>query len=505
MMKVPIVVLVFLAAAGCATIDPAPKINQATDLAEKKLGTRPLWDLPWDEDAVEWREDQQLSLDEAIEIALRHNRELRADLEMIGAAQADLVQAGLLQNPVINIMAMFPEGGGRSMLRGNGVPIQPLQDLWLRPARQRIASARLEQTVLSVSDRAIQTAASVKELYARLRFAQRAVEIIQENMGVVERSTQLIQTRQVGGKATQVEVNLSRIRRLQLRSELVTMQAEVREMKRKLLAMLGQAAASDAFTVPSVDELKEDVPPLPTEADLIDAAQTQRLDLLAARWSLESAGHEVDLMRKEAWPEMALGLTFERAPAPRAQDPTLRGQLGNAAVRAATNNVAEPEFIPPFSPQPRDLKYTIGPMLEMELPIFDRNQAGIAKAIHEYQKSRAEYDAKRQDVVMNVRRASVTLDRSAEQVRFFRDEILPEVEQNLRLVEQSYRSGQDDLTVYLQVYEDLLMNRLKLLEHLRDWMIARAQLEREVGGSFDFESAVLSGEQTLPDANMGVK
>lgn len=494
---------IFLVAGGCATLDPAPKINEAADLAEQRLGARPAWDLPWDEDSIAWMDDGLLTADEAVAVALRHNRELRAELEMIGAAQADLVQAGLLQNPVLNLMVMFPEGGGRSMLRGNGLPMQPLQDLWLRPARKKAADARLQQAVLGVSDRAVETAAMVKRLHARLQFAQRAAEIMRENMAVIDRSTQLIQSRQIGGKATQVEVNLSRIRRLQLRSELVSMEAEVRDLKRELLAQLGQASGSDAFTVPPIHELTAVVPMSPTEDSLIETAQVQRLDLLAKQWSLQAADREVELMRREAWPEMAIGLTFERAPAPRSQNPTPQGRLGNAAYRGATNNIAEPEATLPFAPKARDIKYLTGPMFEMELPIFDRNQAGIAKAIHEYERSRAEYDAKRQDVIMNVRRNLVALEQAAEQVRFFREELLPEVEQNLRLVEQSYRSGQEELTVYLQVYEDLLMNRLKLLEHLRDFLVSRADLERQAGGMLDETKTAASEDAPVDGQDSG--
>ena len=136
----------------------------------------------------------------------------------------------------------------------------------------------------------------------------------------------------------------------------------------------------------------------------------------------------------------------------------------------------------PFSPKPREVKYTTGPMIEMEIPIFDRNQAQIAKAIHEYNETLATYEARWQKIVWTVRETRVTYDQACEQVRFFRAAIIPEVERNLRLVQQSFRSGQDDFTIYLQVQEDLIMNRIKVLEFLRDVNVNRAELERQVGG-----------------------
>jgi len=102
---------------GCATIRPESKIEEAVDLVEQRIGGRPAWSAPWDELPPPWDGQTALGVDEAVVLSLRNNRELRADLEMIGKANADLIQAGLLQNPVINFMAMFPDGGGRSRPR----------------------------------------------------------------------------------------------------------------------------------------------------------------------------------------------------------------------------------------------------------------------------------------------------------------------------------------------------------------------------------------------------
>jgi outer membrane protein TolC len=69
-----------------------------------------------------------------------------------------------------------------------------------------------------------------------------------------------------------------------------------------------------------------------------------------------------------------------------------------------------------------------------------------------------------------------------EQVRFYRESILPAVERNLSVARQAFIAGQEDLTIYLQVQEDLIMTRLKILEFLRDYLVGRAELERQVGG-----------------------
>ncbi|HSW45825.1 MAG TPA: TolC family protein [Phycisphaerae bacterium] len=471
---------------GCASIKPDAKVNEAIDLVEQRTGERPEWTVSWDDEPPLWDGKAVLVLDQALGLALRNNRELRADIEMIGQANADLVQAGLLQNPSFNFMLMFPSGGGRAMLRSSALPMMPLQDLWLIPAREEVAKARLQQAVLRVADRAIEITEAVKKVYARLRYTQRAIELIGDNMQVVDQSTQIIRIRLASGQATQVEVNLSQIRHLRLRSELLAMEAGHRGAQRELLMLMGVAGATDQWVVQPLRELKDSLSPPADEAALLAMATEQRLDLKAAEWDTAAAERRIALAAREGWPDLAIGLTFERAPAPPAQNQRFVGKLGNAAAQGTANAITGMPpggpMVAPFSPKMREVKYGLGPMIEMEVPIFDQNQAQVARAFHEYRQRVAEYEARLQEITRMVRETQVMFHQAYDQIEFYRREILPAVERNLAVARQAYVAGQEDLTVYLQVQEDLLMTRLRILEFCRDWLIRLAELERQVGG-----------------------
>jgi cobalt-zinc-cadmium efflux system outer membrane protein len=483
-------VFVTAGAVGCATVRPDVKINEAGDLVEQRLGQRPAWMVPWDDSPPDLAAGGVLRLDQAVALALRNNRMLRAELETIGQADADLVQAGLLQNPVINFMVMFPDGGGRTMLRASGLPMQPLQDLWLLPARRNVARAELQQAVLRVADRAIATAAAVKTTYARLQYTRRALELLQENLQLAEQSTRIIQTRQIAGQVTQVALNLAHIRSQRLRSELLALEAEHRSLQREVLLQIGFPGASDEWTVEPVHELEDALAAPAAEAELLEIGAAQRLDLKAAEWSLEAAERRIALMRREGWPDLALGFTFERAPAPSTpRGPTVPARVGNAAAQAATDSIfgqppmLKPPMVTPFSPKLREVKWTLGPMLELELPVFDQNQIQVAKALHEYNQKLAEYEARAQEVTREIRDAHVKRQQAYEQVRFYREAIVPEVVRNLDLAQQSFVAGEESLTVYLQAQEDLLTTRQKMLEFLRAYLVSGVELERAVGGS----------------------
>ena len=79
-------------------------------------------------------------------------------------------------------------------------------------------------------------------------------------------------------------------------------------------------------------------------------------------------------------------------------------------------------------------------------------------------------------------RASVMYDQAHRQVELFRDSILPEVNRNLEVARQSYSAGREQLTIFLQIQEDQIMTRLTALSFLRDLLLNRAELERQVGG-----------------------
>src|SRR5207253_9584563 len=102
-------------------------------------------------------------------------------------------------------------------------------------------------------------------------------------------------------------------------------------------------------------------------------------------------------------------------------------------------------------PKERSVKYTMGPMLELEIPIFDWGQAKVARAVHEYRQRVAEYQAKVQQLTRMVRDTRVMVQQAYEQNRYYRSEIVPNSEGNLDVSRRSFIAGREDLTVYLEI------------------------------------------------------
>ena len=132
---------------GCATFDQRAGFSDVSTTVEARSGKRVVWNLGTELDAQVAEEvhallQDTLTADGAVQVALLNNRELQAIYAELGVAQADLVQAGLLSNPVFDGAAFFPVAGGPVKL-DLSVAMSFL-DIFYIPLRTRVAAARFE-------------------------------------------------------------------------------------------------------------------------------------------------------------------------------------------------------------------------------------------------------------------------------------------------------------------------------------------------------------------------
>lgn len=80
-----------------------------------------------------------LDADRAVQLAFLNNPQVRASLAGLDATQAERIQAGLLRNPMLSLMVLRPNGGGRVEL-DYGL-MQSLFDLFTRSRRIAVADA----------------------------------------------------------------------------------------------------------------------------------------------------------------------------------------------------------------------------------------------------------------------------------------------------------------------------------------------------------------------------
>src|SRR5579862_7217059 len=115
--RMGLIAMVGLTLIGCASPPKDDGFANVKQLAADRTGHAVQWNQDTADDraaeaSVHAMLQEELTLDRAVQIALINNRNLQASYEDLGIAQADLVQAGLLSNPVFNAIIRFPDGGG---------------------------------------------------------------------------------------------------------------------------------------------------------------------------------------------------------------------------------------------------------------------------------------------------------------------------------------------------------------------------------------------------------
>ncbi len=462
-------------AAGCATVDPKPDYDRTARHIQAATGQALLY-RPGDDGDAAQRVAQLLggglTTDEAAEICLLNNPRLQASLWRIGMAQAEVVQAGLLSNPSLALSVRLPEAGGLANLEASLA--QNIAELWRIPARERAAQRDLDQTILSIAREASVLAADAKAAYVAASAADRLDEIAQRNVEIVQQLVDASRAREEAGAGTEVDVNLTR-------SELLDAQVARHrttlarfEARRKLADLLG--LVSDPAELQLVEPLPDPHEWAVTPEHLLAMAAASRLDIQAATSATQSASARVREERASVFRNIELGIGFERGERGAGKDRNLLAQTALASAEAGALT------LPPFSPVEDDEPdYILGPTLGLELPIFDQNQAQIARAEFAYRQAVQLLDAIVREVTQETRAVHERARAAWAIARTYRADVLPLREQNLELSREAYRAGRVSLLSVLESQRSLLAARSGYAEALRDSALTLSELERVVG------------------------
>lgn len=233
---------------------------------------------------------EPLTVDRAVQAALLNNPQVRAELTRLNAAQAEVIQAGLLRNPMGSLMVLRPEGGGRFELDYS--LMQSLFDLFTRTKRIDVASAAQARVQAEVMMSVVRIAQDTEATYYEAMSAKDAV-LLQQELLKLEQSVLVLQTRKAGqGILSSSAVMAQQAITSQRAHELST--AEAGQTK-ALSALAQQLGLSSAKPVVLPDHLQVLALSVLNEPELQALAQKHRPELMAANASVKQAKAEKKL------------------------------------------------------------------------------------------------------------------------------------------------------------------------------------------------------------------
>lgn len=450
-----------LTAAGCTTMKPREAFREVQNLVKGRTSAEVVWNQGTPEDAqVEQRVkdllQQPLTDDTAVQIALLNNRNLQATYEDLGIAQADLVQAGLLKNPVLSVERRF---SGKAL---EVDVVQEFVDLLFLPLRRRVAGTAFEAASLRVTQAVLDLAADARAAFYMLQGAEQLVEMRRAVLESAEVSAELAQRMYAAGNLTNLDWRMEQRLARQTRLDLATAEEEVIQHRERLNTLMGLWGVDAIWTVAAR------LPELPeveiTGPGLQSIAVSQRLDLAAARQDIVTAAESLGLTR---------ALRFV------------------SSVEGAAHYEREPEG-----------GYSVGPSVHVALPIFDWGQAAVPRERALMRQKEQRYIALAVEIRSQVRAAYSRMRSARDRAEFYRQTVLPLQVEILKQAQLHYNAMQLGPLHLFQLKQAEIEAGREYIEALRDFWIARAELEQALGGRIkegdESTSTMLKGHEGLP-------
>src|SRR5687767_8670942 len=218
--------LVFVS--GCASVALNAGFDDVRAIVEERGGLKIFWNngTDLDKEATEKINSllkDKLMADEAVQIALLNNRDLQAMYSDLGVAQADLVQAGLLRNPVLDASVLFHLGPVRPDLQ-LGVVFSLLDALYV-PLRKRVVAAQFEEAKLRVTGAVLDFVLEVRHAFYTHQASEQLLELRRTIAQALGASFEASRRLHEAGNIT--DLDLARDRTARERSRLALRSAEV--------------------------------------------------------------------------------------------------------------------------------------------------------------------------------------------------------------------------------------------------------------------------------------
>lgn len=448
---------------GCASVQP----RQQLSAVEREVGKRAEQQVRWSEGPDDDRQieaavrkllEAELGVDEAIQIALMNNRRLQATYERLGLAQADLVQAGLLENPTLSVQYLFGDEG--DLLEVS--ILQNFLDVFTLSARRKIGAAAAKRATLEVAREVTDAITDVRRTYFALMADAQALELYQQVILSSEAAADLAARQHEAGTLPRREQAAQQAFYAQAIVEAARAEAQLAADRERLNRLLGLHGDMTQWRMPGrLPALPRQVPSL---ENVESAAVSQRLDLAAANAEVEVLARAAGLTRSTRWlSTFGIGVAYKREP---------------------------------------DGEKLFGPEIELTLPLFDQGQSRVARSESELREAERRFEQLAVDVRSEAREGLLRLKAAYGVAKHYRDALLP-LHQTVVSETLKFYNG-----MLVGVY-DLLLARQAQVQTAREYIAANkefwmawADLERAVGGRVPLAAAPTSpASAPLDDAD----
>lgn len=380
-----------------------------------------------------------LALDSAIGIAVQRSPHVRVVLADVGLAAADLWQASRVPNPMLDLLRGFPSGGGPG-ISNVGIGFSIVAALQT-PMRRRVAASELRSAEQRVANAVYGAMIEVQRAYFDVQHAQQTLELERSVAAATAASTSVAKALFDAGNVSALILASEEAMSTQRVVDVFEADAALTVARAELGRRLGATAADTMWTI--VERLADPATVRWAISSVDSLALTRRLDVAATRDRVKASATALGLASRFRFLEDGtLGAFWERDP---------------------------------------DGRF-VGPSASIPIPIFNGGGASVARSRAMLQQRSAEYDALVVDTHAEVRAALARLEGARRRAEQLRTAVLPARRRVLEESQLQVNAMSLPVFALLQAKQAEIEAGRMYLDALRDYWVARAELERATGG-----------------------
>lgn len=418
---------------------PGPAFGQASP--------QPAPQAPASTQTVQSHGAVRLTLDDAIQLAIQHNHNLKAAQTTILENQAQETTANLRPNPVISFGEQYfpffqPNEFSADYIDNNAEFDVGLSYLFERgKKRQHRLQAAQDQTAVTrsqVADNERTLAFNVASQFFSVQLAESTLDLALQDQNSFQKTVDISQARYRAGDISEADYLKIELQFLQFQSDVSQAQLS------KVQALVGLRQLLGYQTVPEDFDVSADFDYAPVSVKLEDLqakALQNRPDFRAAVQGVVAAKSQYELARANGKRDVTGAFTY-----------------------AHTGGVSTADF-----------------SASWDLPIFDRNQGEIARTNYVINQAQELQMAASDQVMSDVLDAYENVRQNDKVITLYRSGYLDAAQKSRDITEYSYKRGAASLLDFLDAERSFRAAQLGYRQTLAAYLTAVEQLRESVG------------------------
>ena len=433
---------------GCSTVNIQEDL---ANLQEESL-VRTGYPIAWQHTAEEQAQTNAMvdellqagvTREEAVRISLLNNQQLQAAFQSLGIARADVVQAGLYTNPSLGALFRLPTQSGS----GKGIELDLLfriSDLWNVPLQHNVAEIEKFRATQLVIQEILRTAAIARDAFDELLLQQAMNKFLSRNIALFQTTIEELQVRFHAGLVNDLDIYLAENVLFDGQVDLARIQSSLITARARIAETLGLDPLQLSKITIIGDLEKMPLRTLSPEQGW-EFAQGHRIDLQLNRLQIFQTRRLLDWQKAQIFGDVGLGGNYTRE---------------------------------------LDKEKSIGPLFVLQIPIFNQNQGGIARA--EFQLGQAQQRLKAIELTAKQEIQSLLgeLTFHKTHAQLFRDKMLVAQQNALSYVERFYSTMQLNSIFLIEARRRILSTQRGYFQALRAYRRTESMLQVALGGQF---------------------